>query len=129
MKKLLGFIGILAAVLIIIFIYGTYAGKAEEDETSTIKPSRLNLTSEQNEFIIKLINQNLLKLNPELNQAYIDPSLWRQMDYDLKKDFGASLAIYCGNKKGTHLYWVDIFDKMSGKKMAKYSQSWGFETY
>ena len=84
MKKLLGFIGILAAVLIIIFIYGTYAGKAEEDETSTIKPSRLNLTSEQNEFIIKLINQNLLKLLNHLFLKYLQTFMMKKT-YSLLK--------------------------------------------
>jgi len=28
------------------------------------------------------------------------------MKYKLKEDFAAVLATYCGNKKGTYLYWV-----------------------
>ena len=39
-----------------------------------------------------------------------------------------NLATYCGNRKGTNTNWVEIYDNMSGKKLAKYS-SWGFKIY
>jgi len=51
------------------------------------------------------------------------------MEYKLKEDFAATLAIYCGNKKGTYLYWVVIYDQYSGKKLAKYSRNCGFKVY
>ena len=88
-----------------------------------------NLTDGQIEFIQNLVLQGLLKLKPELNKAYIDPTLWASMDIDLKGDFTCALAIYCCNQKGTDLYWIDIYDLYSGKKLAKYSESWGFKVY
>ena len=89
----------------------------------------LKLTENQIAFLQKLVDQNYLKLKPELNKAYIDSSLWNSMDIDLKEDFAASLAIYCGNVKKTDIYWVEIYDLYSGKKIAKYSQTWGLKVY
>jgi hypothetical protein len=90
---------------------------------------RIELTAGQVNLLSKLQNQGLLSIEPNLNKASIDPSLWHSMKYSVKEGFAASLAIYCGNKKGTQLYWVDIYDQYSGKKLAKYSQSWGFRVY
>ena len=38
------------------------------------------LTNDQIAFIQKLVNENFLKLKPELNKAYIDPDLWNSMN-------------------------------------------------
>jgi len=59
--------------------------------------------------------------------AYVDPYLWHQMSYDLKKDVGAALAKICDDAGSTGR--VIIYDNYSGKKLAKYSQSWGFKVY
>lgn len=71
----------------------------------------------------------LIRLNPQLNQAWVDSSLWQTVGYDDRVNLGYVLAHYVGRKKGTNLYWVDIFDARSGKKLAKYSKSWGFTVY
>ena len=90
---------------------------------------RIDLKDSQIKLITKLQDQGLLSINPELNEAYIDSNLWGKMKYQVKENFAASLAIYCGNEKGTQLYWVNIYDQYSGKKIGKYSQSWGFTVY
>ena len=90
---------------------------------------KIELTQGQINLLSKLQNQQLISIEPKLNRAYIDSGLWRSMKYKLKEDFAATLAIYCGNKKGTYLYWVEIYDQYSGKKVAKYSQNWGFKVY
>ena len=36
---------------------------------------------------------------------------------------------YLIHKKGTHLYWADIIDNVSGKRLAKYSRAYGFKVY
>lgn len=71
----------------------------------------------------------LVRINPQLNKAYVNPSLWRIIDYKEKENIGKILAFYCGLKKGTNLNWVDIKDSYSGKKLAKYSENWGFKVY
>jgi len=86
-----------------------------------------SLTEGQEAFLQKLVNQGYLKLKPELNTAYIDPSLWRDMNIDLKTDVAFVLAVYCTNYKGSSTYWVEIFDLYSGKKLAKFSETWGLK--
>ena len=86
------------------------------------------LTQGQRNLLFDLQKQGLVSLEPNLNRAHIDPGLWHQMDIKLKEDFAYCLAIHCGNEKGTQAYWAEIYDKYSGKKLAKYS-SWGFNTY
>lgn len=71
----------------------------------------------------------LVKINPQLNEAYVNPVIWHRLDYGLKEKTARSMAFYCGLKKGTNLNWVEIKDSYSGKKLAKYSQSWGFKVY
>ena len=88
---------------------------------------KYNLTRDQIEFLQELVDENYLILKPELNQAYIDTDLWRGMDINIKNDFGAVLAIYCTNQKGTDIYWVEIFDMYSGRKLAKWSETWGLK--
>lgn len=70
----------------------------------------------------------LKKIQPDYNEAFVDPVIWAGLDYQTKENIGRILAFYCGRKKGTNLNWVDIKDNYSGKKLAKYSENWGFET-
>jgi len=90
---------------------------------------QISLTKNQLDLLSQLQNQGVVSVEPNLNKVLIDPGLWRNMKFSVKKNFAATMAIYCGNKKGTHLYWVKIYDLYSGKKLAKYSQSWGFKVY
>ena len=75
------------------------------------------------------VNSLLTKINPEMNEAFIEPAIWNRLDYDVKQNISRSMAFYCGIKKGTNLNWVDIKDRYSGKKVAKYSEAWGFKVY
>lgn len=67
------------------------------------------------------------KVNPALNEAFVDRLLWNSTTYDQKKTVGFMLAHYCGHKKGTGIYWVDIRDNNSGKKLAEWSKAWGLK--
>jgi len=71
----------------------------------------------------------LVRINPRLNEAYVDPVIWHRLDYQTKKNIGRVMAFYCGREKGTNLNWVDIKDRYSGRKLARYSESWGFKVY
>jgi len=68
-------------------------------------------------------------INPQLNQAFVDGILWSLLDFQTKEQAGRIMAFYCGREKGTNLNWVEIKDSKSGKKLAKYSESWGFKVY
>ena len=112
--------------LILIFAYLYFSGDNSEQHKSA---SKLSNTQVQLEIINKLVSENVLRIEFQYNRAYISPEAWNTIEAIVKENFSRSLAIYCGNKKGTKLYWVEIYDKMSGKKLAKYSRSWGFKVY
>lgn len=116
----------LALALILVFAYYYFSSDNSEQHKS---PSKLNNTQGQLEIINKLASENFLRIEAQYNRAYISPNVWNTFEANVKENFSRSLAIYCGNKKGTKLYWVEIYDKMSGKKLAKYSRSWGFKVY
>jgi len=47
--------------------------------------------------------------------------------YVQKEDFAAATAVYIAEQTHSSLWWCDIYDIQSAKKLAKYSQSWGFK--
>lgn len=96
----------------------------------------LTVTKEQweNEKLVDNINKLtesglITKINPQLNEAFVNSVFWSSLNINIKKNIGRSLAFYCGNIKGNDLNWVDIKDAKSGNKLAKYSENWGFKTY
>jgi len=93
--------------------------------------SKDQLDSSKEEDAIKKLKESglLLRINPQLNESYVNPAIWHGLDYQTKENIGRIMAFYCGQKKGTNLNWVDIKDSYSGKKLAKYSESWGFKVY
>lgn len=96
---------------------------------STSQASELELSKEQAELIRQLQADKLIDIEANLNTVYIAPLMWAQIDAKAKEGFARSLAIHCGNTKGTNTYWVKILDKMTGIKLAEYSEVWGFKVY
>ena len=115
---------ILILALIFAFIYFSNTGTDNRKSSSILQNDQ-----QQIELLNKLIGEGYLRIEAQYNKAYISLDIWNKIDANVKENLSRSLAIYCGNKKGTHLYWVEIYDKMSGKKIAKYSNSWGFTVY
>lgn len=93
--------------------------------TQTRDERKIELKKEQIESIKVLIEKDLLYI--EYFKVYVAPFLWHGMDAQLKEDFAAALAIYCGNANDTTPF-CEIYDKMSAKKIAKYD-AWGFKVY
>jgi hypothetical protein len=91
--------------------------------------SSIKLTTEQVALLNDLQSKGILSIEPQLNKAYINVSLWTAMDAKQKEDFSAAVSIYCANQKGTTAYWAEIYDKQSGQKLAKWSQAYGFDVY
>ena len=97
-------------------------------ENKKATPSKIEtLSQSQIDKMTELIDQGMIAFEIELNKVYIKPALWLAMDYKLKEDMTAAMAMYCAMKKGNDLIFVDVYDKQSGKKIAKYSQLWGYE--
>ncbi|MCB5285254.1 MAG: hypothetical protein LHW45_06655 [Candidatus Cloacimonetes bacterium] len=85
---------------------------------------------DSDELVLKLISEGLItEIQPTLNEVIVNPATWAQLSYRDKETVGAACAAYCAEKKGTTAVWCDIKDHYTGKKIAKYSQSWGFKVY
>ena len=95
----------------------------------TIPKDQLDSAKEE-DAIEKLKESALLvRINPQLNEAYVNPVIWHGLDYQKKEKIARLMAFFCGRKKGTNLNWVHIKDSYTGKKLAKYSEIWGFKVY
>ena len=86
----------------------------------------LTLTKDQLKPILDMEKEGFLRLSCNLNQVYIEPRVWMNLDLQVKENFSRALAIYCCNKKGKHIYWIEVFNKYNGKRLAKWSRAWGF---
>lgn len=68
------------------------------------------------------------KLDPSLNEAFVDPVAWHtRVNYEQKTSVARALAIYSGCEKHTGINWVKIRDAYSGKTLAEYDYS-GFSS-
>ncbi|MCJ7746921.1 MAG: hypothetical protein MUP27_04190 [Desulfobacterales bacterium] len=129
--------GCLIIILVIAALYAVYyflpKDKTYRPAQSTYQTPRATIagpTAEDEKMLKDLMESGIVEsVNVNMNEATIDPASWARMKLDAKKHLGWFLATYCGKKKGTGLNWVDILDSYSGKKLAKYSESWGFKVY
>jgi len=128
MKSLQNVKQLISIFVVCVFVFFAF-GSGDSDSRSGSGSKYMSLSQGQKDLIYKMEGQGMLKVEPQYNRADIDLSLWSNMKYSLKEDFAAGLAIYCGNEKGTQLYWCELYDMYSGKKLAKYSKSWGFKVY
>jgi hypothetical protein len=87
------------------------------------------LTQEERSTMRLAESEGYVTCNCSLNKIMIKPVLWNQLPYESKRNMGAMYAIKCANEKKSNLYYINIHDYYSGKKIAKYSQSFGFEIY
>lgn len=126
------FIGFIGLIIIVIIIWASGIFKTSKSENPELKKSIISAEDKikYEEGFQKLKDSGILaKINIDLNEVYVFPSTWIQLNVDQKEIVGKALAFYFGYKKGTDLNWVDIYDFYSGKKVAKYSETWGFKAY
>jgi len=89
----------------------------------------LTLNKEQTDLLNDLQQQGLISIDAKNITVEVEPVFWSKMKFSLKKDFSATCAVFIAHKRNKDLYWCYIVDMYSGKKLAKYSQSWGFTLY
>jgi hypothetical protein len=134
MKKfLLGVLGFIVLVYVLSLIFTSSPKKSStssEKSTPVSTAKKVEPPSpEEEKMMAGMLETKLVdRINPELNEAFVNPITWATMKYQDKEKVSWFLAVYCGKKKGTGLNWVDIKDMYSGKKLAKYSEAWGFKT-
>ena len=132
------FIIIILGVFAILFLLIVQFSSQNKESESSIRASEQEYhnkrvereTTGTNEQIFTLRQTGFLKrINPAMNEAFVDPLLWSGIDYQTKKNISKILAFYCGRTKGPNLNWIIIYNNMSGKKLAKFSEAWGFSVY
>jgi len=120
-------------VIAIVWLAGVFS-PSRKQVTSTkptvqVKKAIPQITQKDEDLLRKLIESGLVeKINPQLNEVFVNPLIWASLKYEAKKDFAGFLAVYCGKKKGSGVNRVDIKDSYSGKKLAKCSDL-GFKVY
>lgn len=67
------------------------------------------------------------RVDVEMNEVYVDGFNWATLNIQEKENVARAVAYYIGHKKNKNLYYVDVMDWNSGKKLADFSASWGFK--
>jgi|TARA_B100001971_G_C17807369_1_gene342328 hypothetical protein len=100
--------------------------------TALVAEEKRELPQSSVKAIEDLIRQDAIYIESYYD-VYFDPDIWSLMEVRVKKTFTKALATYCGNKAGAdnsgeYYYYCTVYDKMSGKKIAK-CDAWGFKVY
>lgn len=74
-------------------------------------------------------NGLIIKVDPMINEALVDSYEWRITDAAAIEGQARLLAYYCGHQRNSRLYWVDIRDALSNRRIAEYSESKGFKSH
>jgi hypothetical protein len=91
-------------------------------------PYVAQLTKDQKDYFAELHSQGFLDLEEEKNRAYVAPDLWWELDIHTKEKFAAALAAACADHdRQSAAGFVDIYNRQSGKKLAKWSYIFGFK--
>lgn len=128
----LGCMPIISLILLVIFLFITIKLGGADSDTSTNSTSASNTScppvAEMVDAINKYKSVNIIqKFTPELNSVYIPTYARNNMNIDDLKVLGYITACYSAHVKKNDLVWVDIYNYNTGKRIAKYSDSWGFK--
>ena len=86
--------------------------------------SAFALSAEDKSLIVELQEVGILsKLDVELRQAWINPFIWRGLNYNTKVGICVLLSKAC-KEYGSER--ITIFDNRSGRQLAKYSPTFGY---
>lgn len=121
--------GIIFVILICLFL--SSGGSDDSNNTTTTANTNKSTcpnSADMEDAINKYRSVNIIqKFTPELNSVYIPTYARNNMSIDDLRVLGYVTACYSAYKKGNDLVWVDIYNYNTGKKIAKYSDSWGFK--
>ena len=123
-KRRLNYIGL--AVFAISLIYSFWVFASNSEDSDKLSKADVNLVIEKIEDL-KSVGM-ITYIDPSLNRAEIDLDVWNLATLSEKESVGKIIAYYCGFKKGTDIYWLDLYDRSSERKIAKYGYA-GLEVY
>ena len=118
------------------YIKSTYTIKRTDDLQVHYDSGKKGLQEKKTETYTKkrsdelqvLYDSGLLKkFKIDYNEAWVNPFLWNSLDYDTKVGIGITLAKICDKAGSTGR--ITFYDNKTGKKLAKYSQPWGYKSY
>ena len=128
-----GIIGIIITGIIFIILICLLLSSGGDNSNNSTTTTDTNKTTcptvaDMEDAISKYRSVNIIqKFTPELNTVYIPTYARNNMSIDDLKVLGYITACYSAYKKGNDLVWVDIYNYNTNKKIAKYSESWGFK--
>ena len=104
--------------------------QANSDESGTTSNTYTpKITDSQMNAFEKGIAQGWIKVDVSKRALYISPTLWNSIDVQAKEGLGRIGAVRIAKELNIDLYWCDLYDMNTGKKIATYSESWGFKMY
>ena len=97
-------------------------------ETTREVSARTKKTSAALESRVQVLRDTglLHRFDVDANRAYVEPAVWSRLTIDVRQNVAATLAEYCDSKDSTER--IEIVNKYSGKKLAKYS-GWGYKDF
>jgi hypothetical protein len=107
-------------LLLLILAFCSNVGKHSSSRTTPNSPS-------QDALIEKLISQGYATVNVESQAVYLETSIWEGSDANVKQNLTEAFGKYIQQKNGG--LFVEIYDKQSGKKLAKWGSSSGYKQY
>ena len=96
------------------------------NESANNQEAKVILPQKQLKMINLLIDLESIYI--QFHDAHVNPHIWHGIEERAKQNLASSIAIYCGNADNSRNYFCDIYDKVSGKKIAEYD-SLGFTVY
>jgi hypothetical protein len=85
----------------------------------------------QEHFFETLIERGYVKINYDSCQVFIDSCIWSESDASEKQNMTIAFANYVHKKRNSNesLFFIDIYDKNSNKKLANWSTRAGYKQF
>ncbi len=91
------------------------------------KKTKTYTTKRSDELQVLYDSGLLKKFEIDYNKAWVEPYLWNSLDYNTRVGIGITLAKICDKAGSTGR--ITFYNNNTGKKLAKYSQSFGYKSY
>jgi len=115
---------ILAVLFCLYVISKCNQAARETEEENDVK---VELTEDQSSLLREVEYNGHVQFKEFSNEIWVKPLFWNVCNYQAKTNLTYLSAIRCGNARGSTDYSCTVYDNMTGKKLAKWDELWGFE--
>lgn len=125
-----GCLGIIIVIVIVLFSILILAMSSSSDSQNTT-PTNSCASYEELIDADRTYKENgiVASSEPTLNSVYVTRTAQKVLKYDDYQTMGYIYACLSSEVKGNDLVWSEIYDEVTHKKIAKYSESYGFKMY